>query len=180
MEMGLPAPDGLNTPSKLEAPLRKFLVTVGICTAFALSGQAFAAPDAKTFVADAITANNGLVKMGNVGQAKGRTTTQTFAIRMQRDFNHANDELVALAGTLGVTPPDALPADVQAQAVSLSHTGDDDFDKAYGTYLVKLLEAQVAEYQSVADAKSGAASELAAAQLPVLQKTLDGAKRVAR
>jgi predicted outer membrane protein len=160
--------------------LRRFLVTVGFCAAFAVSGQAFAAPDAKTFVADAITANNGLLKMGNVGQAKGRPTTQTFAVRMQRDFNHANAELATLAGTLGVTPPDALPADVQAQAVSLSHAGDDDFDKPYGAFLVKLLETQVAEYQSVADAKAGPASDLAAEQLPVLQKTLDAAKRVAR
>lgn len=160
--------------------MRKFLLTAGICAAFAVSGSAFAAPDAKTFVADAITANNGLVKMSAVGLAKGRSTTQTYAQRMQRDVGHANDELAALAASLGVTPPGDLPADVQAQAVSLSRVGDDDFDKAYGTYLVKILQTQVAEYQSVADAKAGPASDLAASQLPVLQKALDGAKRVAR
>ena len=92
--------------------MRKLLVTVGICVAFAVSGSAFAAPDAKTFVADAIAANNGLVKMGNVGQAKGRPTTQTFAVRMQRDFVHANADLTTLAGTLGVTPTTDVPADV--------------------------------------------------------------------
>jgi hypothetical protein len=43
-----------------------------------------------------------------------------------------------------------------------------------------VLTAEIAEFQGVADAKAGAASDLAAAQLPLLQKTLDGAKRIAR
>jgi predicted outer membrane protein len=161
--------------------VRKFITTLGICLLISASGPAFAAaPDAKTFVSDAISSHNGLVKLGNVGQAKGRTTTQTFAVRMARDYNNANHELEALAGTLGVTPPDGISADVQAEAAKLGRLGDDDFDKEYGTFLVKMLTAEIAEFQAMADAKSGPASGVAAAQLPLLQKTLDGAKRVAR
>jgi predicted outer membrane protein len=147
-----------------------------------VSGPAFAAgaPDAKTFVADAISGHNALVKLGGFGQAKGRATTQTFAVRMARDYNNANNQLETLAGTLGVTPPDGISADVQAEIAKLARTGDDDFDKEYGTFLVKLLAGEIAEFQAVADAKSGPASDMAAAQLPLLQKTLDGAKRVAR
>lgn len=148
--------------------------------AFAAFGPAFAAPDAKTFVADAITGHNGVLKMADIGRAKGRATTQTFAVRMSRDFDRAEHDLEALAGTLGVTPPTGPAAEVQTDAVSLSRLGDDDFDKAYGISLVKLLTAEVAEFQAMADAKAGPASDIAAAQLPILQKTLDGAKRIAR
>lgn len=162
--------------------MRKIITSLGICLLISLSGPAFAAdaPDAKAFVADAISGHNGLVKLGNIGQAKGRATTQTFAVRMARDYNNANHQLETLAGTLGVTPPNGYSADVQTEIVKLSRTGDDDFDKEYGTYLVKLLEGEIAQFQAVADAKSGPASELATAQLPLLQKTLDGAKRIAR
>jgi predicted outer membrane protein len=150
--------------------------------AISVSGTAFAAgaPDAKTFVADAISGHNGLVKLGNIGQAKGRTTTQTFAVRMARDYNNANNQLETLAGTLGVTPPDGVSADVQAEAAKLARLGDDDFDTEFGGFLVKTLTAEIAEFQAVADAKAGPASDIAAAQLPLLQKTLDGAKRIAR
>ena len=145
-----------------------------------VSGTAFAAPDAKTFVTDAVSANNGLVKLGGIGQAKGRSTTQTFSVRMVRDYANANHQLETLAGTLGVTAPNDFSADVAAELVKLSRAGDDDFDAEYGAFLVKVLTAEIAEFQGVADAKAGAASDLAAAQLPLLQKTLDGAKRIAR
>jgi predicted outer membrane protein len=160
--------------------VRKLAVTIGICFAISSFGPAFAAPDAKTFVADAITADNGLVKLGGIGQAKGRTTTQTFSVRLGRDYANAGHELETLAGALGVTPPDGFSPEVQAEAVKLSHMGDDDFDAEYGGFLVKLLTAQIAEFRAVADAKAGPASDLAAAQLPLLQKTLDDAKRIAR
>ena len=148
--------------------------------AFAAFGPAVAAPDAKTFVADAITGHNGLVKMGGIGQAKGRSTTQTFSVRMVRDFDRAEHDLATLAGTLGVTPPNGPSADVQADAVNLWRLGDDYFDTQYGVTLVKQLTAEIAKFQAMADAKAGPASDIAAAQLPILQKTLAGATRLAR
>ena len=160
--------------------MRNIVTSVGICLIISLSGPAFAAPDAKTFVADAIAGHNGLVKLGSLGQAKGRNTTQTFAVRMARDYNNANHELATLAGTLGVTSPDGYSADVSAEVATLSRTSDETFDAEYGTYLVKVLTAEIAEFQAVADAKAGPASDVAASQLPMLQKTLDGAKRIAR
>ena len=75
---------------------------------------------------------------------------------------------------------DGFSPDVQAEAVKLSHLGDDDFDAEYGGFLVKTLTAEIAEFQAMADAKAGPASDLAAAQLPLLQRTLDGVKRIAR
>ena len=68
---------GLDTPSQQELPWRKFSVTVGICFYISAFGLAFAAANAKTFVADAIIDHDGPVKLGGVGQAKGRTATQT-------------------------------------------------------------------------------------------------------
>jgi predicted outer membrane protein len=160
--------------------LRKFATSVGICLLISLSGPAFAAPDAKTFVTDAITATNGLIKLGSIGQAKGRATTQSFSVRMGRDTFNAKHDLATLADTLGVTPPDGFSAEVTAEMTTLARTSDETFDAEFGGFLVKVLTAEIAEFQAVADAKSGPASELAAAQLPMLQKTLDGAKRVAR
>ena len=124
--------------------------------------------------------NTNLVKLGGIGQAKGRTTTQTFAVRMQRDFARANSDLAPLAGTLGVDAPATMTPAAQAEVAKLAPLGDDDFDTAYGKALVTLLQADIAQFQAMADAKAGPASDLAAAQLPVLQKTLDGAKRIAR
>lgn len=163
-----------------ETRLRKIALTIGTFFVISAFTPAFAAPDAKTFVADAIAGHNSLVKLGGIGQAKGRTTTQSFSARMARDADRAGHELEALAGTLGVTPPSGPTAEVQAEAVKMSRLGDDEFDAAYGAFLVKVLTAEIAEFQAMADAKTGPASGVAAAQLPLLQKTLDGAKRIAR
>lgn len=125
----------------------------------------------RKFIDNAAIGGMAEVAAGKMAQEKGRSdAVKTFAGQMVQDHGKANDELVQLASTKGVTPPAALDKRHQMMADHLSKLSGAAFDREYMKGMVADHKATVALFQK--EASSGSSEEVkawAAKMLPTLQ-----------
>lgn len=132
-------------------------LVVGLALPACAGGQETgAAPtiDDPTIAHVAVTANAIDAEMGELALERSRDGRVTsFAETMIRDHRGVNDQAVALATRLGVTPTDndisrSLRADADATHARLSTLSGASFDRAY-------LEREVAYHRAVLEALDG-------------------------
>jgi putative membrane protein len=120
------------------------------------------------------------VELGRVAAQKGASDeVRQFGQRMVDDHSKANEELMRIASSKGLTPPAALDAKHQAEMQKLSALSGEKFDKEYVKMMVKDHKKDVGEFQKEADRGADAdIKAFAASTLPTLREHLQMIQRI--
>ncbi len=120
------------------------------------------------------------VELGRLAAQKGASEdVRQFGQRMIDDHTWANEELMRVASSKGMTPPAAMDAKHQSAMQKMSALSGEKFDREYAKMMVGDHRKAVSEFQK--EAARGADPEFkafAAAQLPALQEHLRMAQRL--
>jgi putative membrane protein len=120
------------------------------------------------------------VELGRLAAQKGASDeVRQFGQRMVDDHSKANEELMRVASSKGMTPPAALNAKHQAEMQKLSALSGEKFDKEYVKMMVKDHKKDVGEFEK--EATRGADPDVkafAAATLPTLREHLQMIQRI--
>ena len=120
------------------------------------------------------------VEMGRLAAQKGASDdVRQFGQRMVDDHSKANEQLMQVASSKGMTLPTALGAKHQAEMQKMSALSGEAFDRAYVKMMVKDHKKDVAEFQK--EASRGADADIksfAATALPTLQEHLRMIQRI--
>ena len=128
------------------------------------------------------TAMGGLmeVELGKLAASKGASDeVKQFGQKMVDDHSKANEELMRVASSKGMTPPTTLDAKHQAAVQKLSALSGEKFDKEYVKMMVSDHKKDVSEFQK--EASRGADPDIkafAASTLPTLQEHLQMIQRI--
>jgi putative membrane protein len=147
---------------------------------FALPLSFHAAVDTE-FAIKAAKAGKMEVELGNLAARKGQSASvRSFGRRMVSDHTRAGKKLKAIARSIGISLPEALDAEQQAEIDRLSQLNGAEFDRAYMEKMVADHEMAVSDFET--EASSGTNSKLkvfATATLPILRMHLRMAKQTA-
>jgi len=114
------------------------------------------------------------VELGKLAQERGSSdAVKQFGQRMVEDHGKANEELMRIAQSKGVTPPTSLDSKAQSMKDKLSKLSGTAFDRAYMSEMVKDHRTDVSEFQKEANSgRDPEAKAFAAKTLPTLQEHL--------
>lgn len=120
------------------------------------------------------------VELGRLAAQKGASDeVRQFGQRMVDDHSKANEELMRIGSSKGMTPPAMLDAKHRMEMQKLSALSGEKFDKEYVKMMVKDHKKDVAEFQK--EAGRGMDADLkafAASTLPTLQEHLQMIQRI--
>src|SRR5215204_1093513 len=120
------------------------------------------------------------VELGRLAAQKGASDeVRQFGQRMVDDHSKANEELMRVASSKGLTPPAALDAKHQAEMQKLSALSGEKFDREYVKMMIKDHKKDVSEFQK--EASRGADPDIkafASSTLPTLQEHLQMIQRI--
>jgi putative membrane protein len=135
-----------------------------------------------TFVMKAAMGGMMEVQAGQVAQQKAASErVRNFGAMMVNDHTQANQELMSLASSRGMTVPTALPADMQRHMDELQKMSGAAFDRRYMSMMVTDHQKTVADFQK--QSQNGNDPDLkawAAKMLPALQMHRDSAQAISR
>ncbi len=103
-----------------------------------------------------------------------------FAERMVQDHTAANQQLVSLAETAGMTPPTEMDPQHQALRQELSGLSGEEFDRRYMESQVQDHRTAVELYSTEATQPSGPVDQLAGELLPRLREHLEMAQQISQ
>lgn len=130
------------------------------------------------FVMDAAMGGMMEVELGRLAAQRGSSeAVKTFGQRMVDDHSAANQELMSVASSKGMTLPTALDEKHQQDVTKLSAMSGAEFDRAYAKMMLKDHEKDVKEFER----QSTRASDpdiraFVTKTLPTLQQHLEMAK----
>jgi putative membrane protein len=163
--------------------MKSFLAALAASAAVACCGTAFAQND-KTDMQFATTAAKGGIAEVALGQMAEKQAAspdvKAFGQRMVTDHKKANDELNEAAKADGVTIPQGLTGEHNADAQKLSKLSGAEFDREYMKLMVEDHKKDVALFEK--ESKSGKDSnvkQFAAKTLPTLREHLRMAEDIA-
>jgi putative membrane protein len=135
---------------------------------------------AATFVEKAAATDMYEIEAAKVA-AKRSTNAEVkkFAAMMEKAHTKTTEDLKAAIAASGaaLTPPTALPADLQDKLDDLNKASNEDFDKTYADDQVDVHQAALNLMQRYAqDGDTAAIKAFAAATAPAVQKHLDEAE----
>lgn len=120
------------------------------------------------------------VEMGRLAAQKGASEdVRQFGQRMVDDHTRANEELMRVASSKGMTPPATLDAKHQAAMQKMSALSGEKFDREYAKMMVSEHKKTVSEFQK--ESVRGADPDIkafAAGKLPALREHLSMAQRL--
>ena len=132
----------------------------------------------RDFVMDAAMGGMLEVELGRVAAQRGTNeAVKQFGQRMVDDHGQANQELMSLASSKGLTLPTALDEKQQQQVTKLSAMSGAEFDRAYAKLMLKDHEKDVKEFER--QSTKGGDPDLrafATKTLPTLQQHLELAR----
>ncbi|HYG98354.1 MAG TPA: DUF4142 domain-containing protein [Terriglobales bacterium] len=142
-------------------------------------GKAGARTD-RMFVQKAAAGGMLEVQLGKLAQEKAADQqVKDFGKRMEDEHSKANEQLMGIANTMGVTPPSSLPAKEQAKVDKLSKLSGADFDRQYMTMMVSEHRKDVRDFQRASKtAKDESLKNFATSTLPTLQEHLKQAQEL--
>jgi putative membrane protein len=133
------------------------------------------------FVKEAGAGGLAEVELSKMAQKSGNPEVKNFADRMVQDHSKANQELVTIAGSLGVDVPKALDAEHQRLSQKLAALHGKAFDEEYMRAMVEDHNKAVMLFQT--EERSGQNPELkqfAQKALPILQTHQQMAQELSR
>jgi putative membrane protein len=132
----------------------------------------------RDFMMDAAMGGMEEVELGRVAAQQGTSeAVKTFGQRMVDDHSKANEELMTLAQSKGVTLPTTLDETHRAEVTKLSAMTGADFDRAYSKMMLSDHNKDVSEFEK--QSTKGVDPDLkafASKTLPTLQEHLQMAK----
>jgi putative membrane protein len=140
---------------------------------------ASAAQSDKEFMEHAIEGNNSEIQLGELAQEKGATTeSKNYGKTLKEDHSTANEKAIAIAKSMGVTPPTAMTAEARSEKQKLEKLSGNAFDREFANYMVKDHKKDIQDFEAQAKA-SGQVANFAQENLPTLKKHLDIAQSLA-
>lgn len=137
--------------------------------------------DDRQFMMKAAMMDMAEIQAGRLAVSQGASeAVKQFGQRMIDDHTRTSRQLMQIASTAGVTPPQTLDAKHKAAADKLSRMTGAEFDRAYMKQMVKDHQEAVSLYQR--QSTRGSMAELrtfASATLPALQEHLSMARSMA-
>lgn len=142
------------------------------------AGAAAVSADDKKFMMEAATGGMMEVELGRIAAQQGSSAAvKQFGQRMVDDHSKANEELMQLASTKGLTLPTELDAKHKSEVTRLSKMAGADFDRAYSKMMLSDHIKDVAEFEKQSTkAKDADLKAFTAKTLPTLQEHLKMAK----
>lgn len=135
--------------------------------------------DAKFAVA---AANGGMaeVELGQLAQQKAvNAKVKAFGAMMVTDHTKANNEMIALAKSKGITLPAAIDTKEQKVKDDLSAKSGADFDKAYVSNMIDDHKDDIKEFEDASkNCKDLDLKAFAAKTLPTLKMHLDAIQKI--
>jgi putative membrane protein len=133
------------------------------------------------FMRDAAAGGMMEVELGRLAAERAASAdVKAFGQRMVTDHSKANQQLMQLATSKGMTLPRELPADMQAQRDKLARLSGAEFDRMYMQHMVKDHKKDVAEFEKQAEKGADAALRTFAQEtLPTLREHLTLAESLA-
>jgi putative membrane protein len=120
------------------------------------------------------------VEMGRLAAQKGASEdVRQFGQRMVDEHTKANEELMRVASSKGMTPPATLDAKHQMAMQKMSALSGEKFDREYAKMMVSDHKKTVSEFQK--ESERGADPDIrafAAGKLPALREHLSMAQRL--
>jgi putative membrane protein len=152
-------------------------VVVGVLPCAAMA-QTDRSPEDQAFVSDAARGGQMEVKLGQLAEQNGSSAAvKAFGSRMVKDHTRLNAELSATAKSVGLTVPDTISPEQQAEYDKLAMVKGAKFDTEYINIMVKDHTEDLAAFQKetkvTRDTKLKGAVEAA---IPVIQEHLKMAK----
>jgi putative membrane protein len=136
---------------------------------------------ADAFIQKAIEGNLAEIKVGQLAQQKGATDgVRHFGTVLEQDHSTANQQAMAAASSMGVTPPSEPSPKDQATYQHLASLSGKEFDKAFVKAMVKDHKKDIREFKKEAKASNSPASSYAQTALPTLRKHLQLAESLER
>jgi putative membrane protein len=144
------------------------------------SSAATASSQDRTFIMEAAAGGLAEVQLGRLASQKAsRSEVKEFGQMMVTDHTRANDQLMKIAQSKGVTTPPSLKPDHKAAQDHLSKLSGEAFDRAYMQHMVKDHQKDVALFRKQSTGASDAeVKQFASATLPTLQKHLQRAQEI--
>jgi putative membrane protein len=166
----------------MKAPIR-FVSAAALAAALVSAPLALAGTPthAAVFVKQAIAGNLSEIKVGELAQRKGATEgVRHFGEVLEQDHSKANQQAIAAASSMGVTPPSEPTPKEQRIYQHLASLSGAKFDKAFVKAMVKDHKEDIAKYTREAKATNSPASNYAETVLPDLHKHLRIAESLQR
>jgi putative membrane protein len=135
------------------------------------------APD-RDFIMDAAVGGMVEVELGRWAAQKGTSdAVKQFGQRMVTDHGQANQELMALASSKGITLPTSLDEKHQQEVAKITAMSGAEFDRAYSKLMLKDHEKDVKEFERQSTkAADPDLKAFATKTLPTLQEHLQLAR----
>jgi putative membrane protein len=154
---------------------KKLIMSLAVATSLAaLPASAWAKDSAsQAFLKKAIQGNLAETQLGELAQEKGASDgVRSFGQTLATDHSTANEQAMAAAQEMGVTPPKEPTKEKKALYQKLSKLSGEAFDRQFVQAMVSDHKKDIADYQKEAKQKDAAGS-YAGDTLPDLQKHLE-------
>jgi putative membrane protein len=166
--------------------IKKSFLSVSLAAALtcaAAGAWAQGKPDkaAQTFITKAVQGNLAEVSMGQLAQQQGSSAeVKSFGQQLAADHSAANQKATAVAGQLGVTPPNEPSKKQQSDAAKMAKMSGAAFDRQFATMMVADHKKAITDYKKAAKMKNDAVAGYATESLPVLEKHLQMAQGLSK
>jgi putative membrane protein len=170
----------MSTRATFTAAAFAVLATSGLAVAASSSSSpSTATADEKTFLTNAIQADNAEIAMGGLALARGSTVAvRDYGFTLINDHRRDKINAEGLASRLGVTPPTDVPPDAPAEMQKLMGLSGSAFDQEFANAMVMDHNKAIAMFKTAAKNKDDVGS-YATKALPVLEKHLKTAQSLA-
>jgi putative membrane protein len=134
----------------------------------------------RAFLKKAIEGDNSEIMLGKIAQTRGASPDiKDFGAMLVTDHTKAREEAMRVAARIGVMMPTRLMKEVEDERGKLERLSGAAFDVEFARYMVKDHRHDIADFEKEAVNGHGATAALAKTQLPILQKHLNTAQRLA-
>lgn len=145
-------------------------------TACLVCGSAWA-DDPREFLQDALHGDNSEMMLGQLAQQRGNSSdVRKFGAALYRDHSQARAEVLSVGRRYGLRSDTRAAPEAKEEREKLTHMRGDEFDREFARYMVEDHRKDIDKFRDEASERHGSVSQLAAKQLPVLEKHLSMAQ----
>jgi putative membrane protein len=140
----------------------------------AMSPCAALADSPRRFLQHALEGDNSEIMLGQLAADKARDPqVREFGRMLSADHSQAREEVIGLGGRMGVRRNRDLSQGAKDERDRLKRMDGREFDREFVRYMIQGHRMDVSDFQNEVREGHGPVSDLAARQLPTLQKHLD-------
>ena len=156
------------------------LSCVAIATAVMGSNQAFA-DSPRHFLQSALQGDNSEMMLGRLAADRARNPrVRDYGRMLSSDHHNAREEILQIGARMGVRRNRDLTPEAAEERDKLQNMEGREFDREFIRYMIDDHRKDIADFRDEARENHGPVSELAARQLPTLEKHLDMAMELGR